>query len=52
MKFETIKNLKPEEFRLLTGVKKATFEKMIEIIEEVVRVKKASSLINGYDNWL
>lgn len=41
MKFDTIKNLKPEEFRRLTGVKPETFNKMIEIIEEAVRVKKA-----------
>jgi hypothetical protein len=41
MKFDTIKNLKPEEFRRLTGVKLETFNKMIEIIEEAVRVKKA-----------
>ena len=41
MKFDTIKNLKPEEFRRLTGVKRETFNKMIEIIEGVVQVKKA-----------
>lgn len=41
MKFDTIKNLKPEDFRRLTGVKRETFNKMIEIIEEATRVKKA-----------
>jgi Helix-turn-helix of DDE superfamily endonuclease len=41
MKFDTIKNLKPEEFRRLTGVKQETFNKMIEIIEEAVRIKKS-----------
>lgn len=41
MKFDAIKNLKPEEFRRLTGVKRETFNKMIELIEEAVRVKKA-----------
>jgi uncharacterized Fe-S cluster-containing radical SAM superfamily protein len=41
MKFDTIKNLKPEEFRRLTGVKPETFNKMIEIIEEAIRIKKA-----------
>ncbi|MDR2781653.1 MAG: IS5/IS1182 family transposase, partial [Holosporaceae bacterium] len=29
MKFEGIKSLSDEEFRRLTGVKKATFEKMV-----------------------
>lgn len=41
MKFDTIKNLKPEDFRRLTGVKRQTFNKMVEIIEESTRVKKA-----------
>ena len=41
MKFDAIKNLKPEEFRRLTGVKRETFNQMIGIIEEAVRVKKA-----------
>lgn len=41
MKFDAIRNLKPEEFRRLTGVKRETFNQMIEIIEEAVRVKKA-----------
>lgn len=33
MRFENIKNLKPEEFRRLTGVKSETFKKMVEIID-------------------
>src|ERR1700755_3025224 len=41
MKFDTIKNLKPDEFRRLTGVKYEPFNKMIEIIEEAIRLKKA-----------
>jgi hypothetical protein len=41
MKFDMIKNLKTENFRRLTGVKRETFNKMIEIIEEAIRLKKA-----------
>ncbi|MDR2781857.1 MAG: IS5/IS1182 family transposase, partial [Holosporaceae bacterium] len=33
MKFEGIKSLSDEEFWRLTGVKKATFEKMVEILK-------------------
>ena len=39
MSFENIKNLKPEEFRCLTGVKSETFKKMVEIIELVFEKK-------------
>jgi hypothetical protein len=35
MKFEVIKCLSEKEFRRLTGVKKATFEKMVEILKKV-----------------
>lgn len=41
MKFEKVKNLKPEEFRRLTGVKLDTFEKMLEIIDQAVKEKKS-----------
>ena len=41
MRFENIKNLKPEEFRGLTGVKAETFKKMVEIIEVALQEKKA-----------
>lgn len=41
MKFENIQNLKPEEFRRLTGVKIETFKKMVEIITKAVREKKS-----------
>lgn len=40
MRFENIKNLKPEEFRRLTGVKSETFKKMVEIIDIALREKK------------
>jgi transposase len=34
MKYERIKEYKEEEFRRLSGVKKSTFKKMINILEE------------------
>lgn len=34
MKYEGIKELEDEKFRRLTGVKRSTFEKMIEILNE------------------
>ncbi len=33
MRFEHVKNLKAEEFRRLTGVKRETFQKMVEVID-------------------
>ncbi len=41
MKYEQIKSLEDEKFRRLTGVKKATFEKMTEILREAEIKKKA-----------
>ena len=41
MKYEQIKSLEGEKFRRLTGVKKATFEKMVLILEEAEVQKKA-----------
>ena len=41
MKYEKIKNYKDEEFRRLSGVKRSTFEKMIEILEKAEKEKKA-----------
>ena len=40
MKWDTIKNLVDEDFRRLTGVKKTTFLKMIEVLREVHQQKK------------
>ena len=40
MKYEKIKNYKDEEFRRLSGVKRSTFKKMIEILEEAEKKKK------------
>ena len=41
MKWEAIQVLSTEEFRRLTGVKRPTFEKMVEVLEEAHRLKKA-----------
>ena len=41
MKYEKIKNYKDEEFRRLSGVKRSTFKKIIGILEEAEKKKKA-----------
>ena len=41
MKYKKIENLKAEEFRRLTGVKRITFEKMVEILRDAEIHKKA-----------
>lgn len=40
MKYEQVKSLSDEQFRRLTGVKRSTFDKMIEILEEADKKKK------------
>lgn len=37
MKFETVKELNKEKFRRLTGVKRTTFDRMVEILEEALK---------------
>ena len=41
MKYDKIKNYKNEEFRRLSGIKKATFARMIAILNEAEQKKKA-----------
>jgi hypothetical protein len=41
MKYEKIKDYTQEEFRRLTGVKKPTFDKMVQILKDAERIKKA-----------
>jgi transposase len=41
MKYESIKGLEEEKFRRLTGVKRTTFAKMIGILSEADKQKKA-----------
>jgi len=40
MKYESLKEFKDEDFRRLTGIKRATFEKMVEILREAEKKKK------------
>ena len=40
MRYEKLKEFKDEEFRRLTGIKRKTFEKMIEILQEAEKKKK------------
>lgn len=49
MKFDQIKNLADEQFRRLTGVKRTTFERMLEILKEADIKKKA---VGGRKNKL
>lgn len=41
MKYEKISNLKDEEFKRLTGVKKETFNMMVKTVKEAHKIKKA-----------
>lgn len=41
MKYDKIKSLSDEQFRRITGLKRNTFEKMIEILSEAYKTKKA-----------
>ena len=41
MKYDQIKEFSSEEFRRLTGVKRSTFEKMVEILADADQKKKA-----------
>lgn len=41
MKYEAIKEIEEDKFRRLTGVKRSTFTRMIEILSEADKKKKA-----------
>jgi hypothetical protein len=41
MKYETLKSYSDEEFRRITGVKRVTFEKMLEILSRSFALKHA-----------
>ncbi len=41
MKFDQIKELEDEKFRRLTGVKKGTFSKMVDILSQADGLKKS-----------
>jgi hypothetical protein len=40
MKYEAIKDLKDEQFRRLTGVKRTLFDRMVKILKEAHQLKK------------
>lgn len=40
MRYESLKEFKDEDFRRLTGIKRSTFEKMVEILKEAEKKKK------------
>jgi Helix-turn-helix of DDE superfamily endonuclease len=42
MKFETVKDLGDEKFRRLTGVKRSTFDKMLEILSESIKSRRSN----------
>ena len=41
MKFENLINLSGQQFRRITGVKRNTFDKMVEIVTAADKIKKA-----------
>lgn len=41
MKYDKIEKIKSDEFRRLTGVKRATFDRMVEILKDTEAQKKA-----------
>jgi hypothetical protein len=43
MKFELVKELDDEKFRRLTGVKRSTFHKMVDILNESIKNRKTNS---------
>jgi hypothetical protein len=42
MKFEIIKGLDEEKFRRLTGVKRTTFDKMVNILDQSIKNRKTT----------
>jgi DDE superfamily endonuclease len=42
MKFEIVKALDEEKFRRLTGVKRTTFDKMVNILEQSIKGRKTN----------
>lgn len=43
MKFETVKELDDEKFRRLTGIKRSTFNKMVDILGQSIKTRKSPS---------
>jgi hypothetical protein len=42
MKFEIVKGLDEEKFRRLTGVKRTTFDKMVNILEQSIKSRETT----------
>jgi len=42
MKFEIVKGLDEEKFRRLTGVKRTTFDKMVNILEQSIKNRETT----------
>lgn len=42
MKFEAVKGLDAEKFRRLTGIKRTTFDKMVDILKQAVKSRKTN----------
>ena len=47
MRYENVKDLKPEQFRRLTGVKHETFKMMVGVLEEAEAKRKAAQRYRG-----
>jgi hypothetical protein len=52
MRYETIKGLKPEEFKRLTGVRSETFEMMLQYLTETIRIFGRPSKLSLADQLL
>ncbi len=46
MKYKEIEKLEGEKFRRLTGVKKATFERMVKILDEEEKKLEVGEKVN------
>lgn len=42
MKFETVKELNDEKFRRLAGIKRSTFDKMVDILDQSIKSRTTS----------
>lgn len=47
MRYENVKDLKPDQFRRLTGVKHDTFTMMVGVLEEAEATRKAAQRYRG-----
>lgn len=52
MRYEIVQRLKEEEFKRLTGVKRSTFEKMVEVIKSGLREFGRPSALSREDQLL